>query len=394
MMLLVGTGMMMVLFQHVTDSDLGFDEENLWTARLSLRGPALSEEISRNNWSASTLQQIRAVAGVVSASVATELPLTGGHRRRVEAVAQPLSEPATAQAEYRSVSPGYFETLRIPVRLGRAFDGEDHEGSMPVVVVNETLARRYFPGGAIGEQLRVFPEDNPFGRAEIEPADQRRVVGVVADVRQVLDAQPAPPIAYVPYQQDPVAPLSLVVRTHGQPEATARTILERIDAPSTEVILQSVFVFERRIRERVRTQRFLPFSMAVFASFGLVLAGVGLYGTTSRAAVERTREFGIRQALGAGRVDVLDLVMRQSVQRGVIGLALGVVGSLAAARFFVAVLEPQQRSAFGVDLLSSSELLVAGLGAVALLTSVVLLATYLPAWRATKIDPMTALRHQ
>jgi putative ABC transport system permease protein len=395
MMLLVGTGMMVVLLRHVTHTRMGFDERNLWTARLSLRGPIRSDDAARRNWSTTMLEQVQALPGVMSAAVANELPLLGGHKRRFAAVGQTLAHDAMLQAEYRAVSPTYFETLRLPLRQGRAFDHGDREGSIPVVIVNEAMARRLFPEGAPGRRLRILSEDNSFGARPDSAADLREVVGVVGDERQTpVDALPAPPIAYVPFRQDPIAPLSLVVRTQGSPDTVVRSILDRINAPSPELILQSVFVFERAIRDRVRARSFLPISMAVFAAFGLVLSGVGLYGTASRAVAQRTQEFGIRQALGARAADVFRLVLGQSALGGAIGLALGAAGSLAAATLLLRVLDPSERSAFGADLLSASEVSLLGVGAAMLLMAVILLATYLPARRATKVDPMTALRYE
>jgi putative ABC transport system permease protein len=327
--------------------------------------------------------------------VANELPLRGSEKRLFEAVGETPSADSTLQAEYRAVSPTYFETLRIPLRQGRPFDSGDREGSIPVVIVNETMARRLFPAGVLGRQLRIVPEDAASGARLDSAAGLHEVVGVVADTRQTpIDALPPPPIAYVPFSQGPIAPLSLVVRTQGPPDSVARAILDRINAPSPQLILQSVFVFERVIRDRVRARSFLPISMAVFAGFGLVLSAVGLYGTASRAVVQRTREFGIRQALGARTADVLRLVLGQSALGGAIGLALGAAGSLAAATLLLRVLDPRERSAFGADLLSASEISLVGVGAAMLLIAVILLATYLPARRATKVDPMTALRYE
>jgi predicted permease len=393
MMLLVGTGLMVALVRHVTYIDMGFDASNLWTARISLRGPVRSDDGMRRNWAAATLEQIEALPGVVSAAVATELPLLGGNKRRFEAVGQsaagrPVASETGLQAEYRSISQTYFETLRIPLRQGRVFHGEDREGATPVVIVNETMARRLFPEGALGRRLRI-------GAASDLAAEVREVAGVVANVRQTpIDALPPPPIAYVPFRQHPIAPLSLVVRTQGSPETVARAILDTIKAPSPEVILQSMFVFERAIQDRVRARSFLPISMAVFAVFGLVVSGVGLYGTASRAVAQRTREFGIRQALGARAADVLRLVLGQSALGGASGLVLGAAGSFAAAALLLRLLDPVERSAFGADLLSAFEVLLIVHGAAVLLIAVILVAAYLPARRATKVDPMTALRHE
>jgi putative ABC transport system permease protein len=299
------------------------------------------------------------------------------------------------KAEYNTVSTAYFETMRIPLHQGRVFSAEDREGSTPVVIVNETMARQFFPEGALGRRLRVFPDEASAAADPSSAAALREVIGVVADVRQTpVDAFPAPPIAYVPYGQDPTAPLSLVVRTQNAPETVARAILDSIHAPSPEVVLQSMFSYENEIRDRIRGRSFLPVSMAVFAAFGLVLSGVGLYGTASRAVGQRIQEFGIRQALGARTTDVLRLVLGQSTLGGTIGLALGAAGSLAIVTFLLEMLDPRERAAFGADLLTSSEILLVGLGGAALLIAVILMATYVPARRATKVDPMTALRYE
>jgi putative ABC transport system permease protein len=391
-MLLVGTGMMVLLVRQMTHTDMGFDERNLWTARLSVRGPMRTDPAARRNWAASTLEQVRAVAGVTSAAIANELPLLGGDKRRYEPVGETVAGERL-QAEYRAVSPGYLETLRLPLRQGRALQDHDHEGSVPVVLVNEAMARRLFPQGALGQRLRVLSDDIAAGAQPM--GDVREVVGVVADERQTpIDALPAPPIAYVPFRQDPIAPLSLVVRTQGPPDAVARAILDRINAPSAELIVQSVFVFERAIQDRIRARSFLPISMAVFAAFGLVLSAVGLYGTASRAVGQRRQEFGIRQALGARAADVVTLVLGQTARGSAIGLAIGATASLAAATLLLKVLDPRERSAFGAELLSASEVLLVALAAAMVLLAVTLIATYLPARRASSVDPVAALRYE
>jgi predicted lysophospholipase L1 biosynthesis ABC-type transport system permease subunit len=255
------------------------------------------------------------------------------------------------------------------------------------------MARRLFPQGALGQRLRVLSDDIAAGAQPM--GDVREVVGVVADERQTpIDALPAPPIAYVPFRQDPIAPLSLVVRTQGPPDAVARAILDRINAPSAELIVQSVFVFERAIQDRIRARSFLPISMAVFAAFGLVLSAVGLYGTASRAVGQRRQEFGIRQALGARAADVVTLVLGQTARGSAIGLAIGATASLAAATLLLKVLDPRERSAFGAELLSASEVLLVALAAAMVLLAVTLIATYLPARRASSVDPVAALRYE
>lgn len=375
MALLAGAGMMVVLTQRVTETDMGFDSQNLWTARLSLRGPLASDE-SRRAWADSTLREIEAMPGVVSAAVATEVPLRGGHVLSFESPGR-----TTGEAEFRSVSPSYFETLRVPLRLGRAFGDGDRQGSAPAAIVNETLARRYFDGQALGKRIRVAG------------GGLREVVGVVADVRQHADARPAPAIVYVPFSQQADAPLSLVIRAQSAGGAAGREALDRLGAPSGELIVLSVFDFEQALRNGAQARSFLPASMAMFAVLGLVLAGVGLYGTTSRAVSQRTQEFGVRQALGARAEDILRLVIRESGRGGLAGMTIGLAGSFAAARLLLATLAPQERAAYGVDQLATGDLVFAGAGAAGLLIVVVLLAAYVPARRATKIEPAAALSH-
>lgn len=369
MTLLAGTGMMVVLTQRAAETEMGFDAQELWTARLSLRGPLAGDE-SRRAWADAALREVQSMSGVAAAAIATEVPLRGGSVRDFEAEGL-----TAAQAEFCSVSSNYFETMRVPLRLGRAFGDGDRQGSAPVAIVNETLARRYFDGLALGKQIRVAG------------GEMREVVGVVADVRQNADARPAPPIVYAPFAQVPDAPLSLVVRG-----TTSRKVLERIQAPSGELIVLSVFDFEQALRDGARSRAFLPASMAMFAVLGLALAGVGLYGTTSRAVAQRTQELGVRQALGARARDILSLVMRESARGGLTGVAIGLAGSFAAARLLLAALAPPERAAYGVDRLAAGDLVFAGAGAAGLLILVVLLAAYIPARRATKIEPVTALR--
>jgi len=380
MTLLAGTGMMVVLTQRAAETDMGFEAQNLWTARLSLRGPLAGDD-SRRAWADAALREVEAMPGVVSAAVATEIPLRGGNVRNFEAVGERLTAGEAAQAEFRSVSSSYFDAMRVPLRLGRAFGDGDRQGSAPVAIVNETLARRYFNGQALGKQIRVAG------------GDQREVVGVVADVRQNADARPAPPIVYAPFGQVPDAPLSLVVRAESAAGATGREVLDRLGAPSGELMVLSVFDFEQAMRSGARARAFLPASMAMFAVLGLALAGVGLYGTTSRAVAQRTQEFGVRQALGARAGDILSLVMRESGRGGLAGMMIGLAGSFAAARLLLATLAPQERAAYGVDRLGAGDLAFAAAGAAGLLICVVLLAAYVPARRATKIEPVAALRH-
>jgi ABC-type antimicrobial peptide transport system permease subunit len=375
MTLLAGTGMMGVLTQRVADTDMGFAAQNLWTARLSMRGPLAGDD-SRRVWADEALREIEAMPGVTAAAVATEIPLRGGTVRSFETPGLTGGE-----AEFRSVSSSYFDAMGVPLRLGRAFGDGDRQGSAPVVVVNETLARRYFSGEALGKQIRVAG------------GELREIVGVVADVRQNADARPAPPIAYAPFSQVPDAPLSLVIRAQSAAGTTGREVLDRLGAPSGELIVLSVFDFEQALRNGARARGFLPATMALFAVLGLILAGVGLYGMTSRAVAQRTQEFGVRQALGARAGDILSLVMRESGRGGLAGMTIGLAGSFAAARLLLAKLAPQERVAYGVDRLVAGDLMFAAGAAAGLLLAVVALAAYIPARRATRIEPVTALRH-
>jgi predicted permease len=376
MMLLAGTGLAGVLLRASTGVEMGFDYRNLWAARLSLRGP-LAEVDARREWAENALRTMRSTPGVVAAAVATELPLRGGARRSFESSSGP-----GGQLEFRAVSSEYFSVMNMPLRSGRAFNDSDAAQAAPVVIVSEELARRLFSDSAIGARFRFDPDPREW-----------MVVGVVGDTRQTADARPAPPVAYVPFAQYPRAPLSLVIRTEVASGIIGSRVLEVLGAPSDELLVQSIFDFAEGMNDSHRVRRFLPILMAIFAAIGLVLASVGLYGTALRSVAARTREFGVRQALGARKGDVLGLVMRESCRGGLAGVALGGAGALAAARLVLAGLNPDERAAYGVDLASITELALSATAAAALLLIVVAVAAYLPARLAAKIEPATALRH-
>ena len=380
-LLLLGTGMMVLLAQHVSRVDLGFDQTNLWSARFSMRG-GLANPDARRAWAARSLEQVRGLPGVSFAAISTELPFTGGERRLVE-----TPEHTPSAVEYRAVSADYFEMLRTPVLLGRGFGSQDREGAAPVVIVNETLARQLFSSDALGKNLTVLAEDGGAAR------DVRRVVGVVADIRQRISGNPPAPIAYTPFRQDPMAPLSLLVRSSSDLNALGRAVLDELEAPSPDLIVLSSFAMERRVREQMLSHQFLPATMSLFALFGLVLAGVGLYGTASRAVAQRTREIGIRQALGAKASDVIRLVLSRGGQGAATGIALGAIGAWGAIKLFLSSLEPHERSAIGVDLLTRFDVAAAVFGSSALLLLIVFAATWIPAATAIRIAPAQALRH-
>jgi putative ABC transport system permease protein len=270
------------------------------------------------------------------------------------------------------VSPEYFSTMGIPLRRGRGFTDRDHEQATGVVVVSETMAAKYWPGeDPIGKRITI-------GYNNTGP---REIVGVAADVKQgnLTDAQG--PQLYAPFVQVPWPFLAAVVRTTAAPEAAAgalRQVLARLDP---EQAAGEIRTLDQYVSRSIATPRFTALLVGSFAALALLLAGFGLYGVMAYSVAQRGREIGIRMALGAQARDVRALVVGQALRMGAAGLAVGLVGALLATRVLESLL-------FGI---SASDPITFAAVSAALIT-VLVVAAYLPARRATRVDPMVALR--
>jgi putative ABC transport system permease protein len=375
LMLLVSAGLMMKTFVLLTKTNPGFNPTNVMTMSLTLPVAKYKEEPQRAAFFEELVRRVEALPGVESAAAINHLPL-GGSNSSSSFLVEGVAEPPPGQefsGRYRVCTPDYFRTMGIPVIKGRAFNEQDKAGAPPVIIVNETLARKFWPNAdAVGKRMRFTgpSKENPW----------LQVVGVVQDVRHELNI-PITPDYYLPHAQDVWSSMVLVARTKVEPLALAADIRQQVWA-----IDKDQPVFEARTMAEVRSlsvslYSFSSVSLGIFAAVALLLAAIGIYGVMSYAVTQRTQEIGIRMALGARAADVLKLVVRNGMSLALIGVIAGLGGAYSLTRLLASLL-------FGVTPTDVPTFAIVTLG----LLLVALLACYIPARRATKVDPLVALR--
>ncbi len=277
------------------------------------------------------------------------------------------------QAVIRPITAEYFKTVAIPLRSGRAFNNRDRSGAPAVAIINQTLAKTLFPNSEpVGQRLQ---SEEMNGRS-------RLIVGVAADVTPEAAAASRPAL-YLPFSQFPVPGMSLLMRTGGNPLSLVSTVRARIRALDPYVPLDRIYPLEQKVSEATTSPRFTMSLVGLFAALGMALAAVGIYGVISYAVTERTKEIGIRRALGANEAGIMWVILRQGMTLTLLGLALGLVIAVWATRLLTTIL-------FSVS--TTDPATFAGVSS--LLVAVALLACYIPARRATKVDPLDALRHE
>jgi putative ABC transport system permease protein len=375
LMLLVGAGLLMRSFVRLLDEDPGFAREGVLTLRVNPPRSRYAAGAQTAAFFEQAVERLEALPGVVAAGAVSHLPLSGqdsSRNFRIEG-----RDAATFIEQYnaamRMASPGYFRAMGIPLRRGRLLGAADREGAPRVLVINEAMARRYWPGAdPIGGRVFSGFGDQPF-----------EVIGVVGDVRhQALSQEPMPEM-YFSSLQVPWGGMNLVVRTRTRAEdhfAAVRGVIRSLerDAP-----IAAMRTLETVVAESLAQPRLNMLLLSVFAGVALALAAVGIYGVVSWSVGRRTREMGIRMALGADRVSVIAEVLRESLQPVVLGVAIGLSGALALGGLL-------ERLLYGVEPSDPATLLMVPL----ILLAVALLAAYLPARRATRVDPMVALRYE
>jgi putative ABC transport system permease protein len=379
--LLSGSGLMVHTMLRLSRVDPGFDPRNLQTVMFSLAGPAWPDA-RKQAFFAEAVERLRAVPGVENAAITYSLPILGSNWWNWFTVAgRPIPPRATMMdlpsAGIVPVSATWFDTLRIPLLRGRLFDGTDTPNSQPVAVINSSLVKLYWPNeDPIGRQIRLAGSGPTEGYGP-----WRTIVGVVGDVRQHGLDQDTPQQIYLPVVQQTRTTVFAVARTRDAVSTVAiETAIRDLD--------RSVPVFNDRtvaqvISEASSRRRVAAIVLSVFACAAVLLAAIGLYGIVAQSVTERRREIGVRMAIGATNRQILRLFLRHGLIVVAVGIACGVVAALAAARSLASLV-------FGVSVTDP-----ATLGAVAaLLTAVTLLACYLPAWSATRIDPVEALRSE
>ena len=386
-MLLAGAGLMVRTFLALQNVDPGFDPHGVLSMVVGVAGTEQAAGGHTGNFYQEVLQKVRAVPGVQSVSGINHLPLAGdewGFRFHVEG--RPPEPPGKdLVATYRAVFPGYFRTMRIPILRGRDVSDADNLRAPGVVVINDYLARRYWPGeDAIGKRITFDdPAKNP---------SWLTVVGVTKNTARSNWVSPPEEEVFLPYLQNrayldtpspPFAYLTLVVRTDLDPAALAPAIRGAIHSLDTNIPLSEIQTMDHVVAEANGQSRFYLVLLGAFATVALVLAGVGIYGVMSYSVSRRTHEIGIRMALGAQGRDVLKLVVFQGIIQALAGVAVGLAGALALSRLMAGLLygtRPTDPATFAAVVL--------------VLSAVAVAASYIPARRAAKVDPMVALRYE
>jgi putative ABC transport system permease protein len=379
--LVIGAGLMIKSFWRLLEANPGFNPDHLLTLRIKLPADVKDSKYRQPRQRALTFQQflrnIDTLPGVRSAAFTELIPLSQQDQDRWFFVIKEAPPPPPGQqfgADLRDISPGYFGTMGIPLHEGRIFTDHDNADSPRVVVIDETLARQFFPNqDPLGRHLQL---PNAAGPA-------REIVGVVGAVRDTTLDQPPQPTIYFPYLQTGDQSMSLVVRTDSQPAGILPSIKNAIWAVDKDQPVFNVKTMHEIISGVVSAPRLAFILLGVFAFLALALAAVGIYGVTSYSVSQRTHEIGIRMALGARELDVLRLVVGHGLTLAVIGLALGVAGALVLTRFLASML-------YGIRPTDP----LTYLGVCLLLTAVAIVASYIPARRASKVDPMEALRYE
>jgi putative ABC transport system permease protein len=377
LILLIGSGLMIKSFLRLQTVDPGFRTDNLLTARVLLPDTKYKEPEQRIAFFKQVLERIRQLPGVKDASAASFLPFTG-LAAATSFTIEGAPPPAAGQkpsADVRVIDPGFFRTMGIPLLKGRTFTEREASEPAGVVIINETMAERYFPGeDPIGKRVLI---------AMSSPIVPTEIIGVVGNVKhEGLDSE-VKALAYWPHPQLPYSGMSLVVRTSSDPTQLAGAIEREVQAIDKDQPITDVRTMDQLLSESTARMRFSASLLSIFAGLALVLAAVGIYGVMSYSVTQRTHEIGIRMALGARASDVLKMVVGQGMLLAVIGVGLGLVAAFALTRVISSLL-------FGV---SATDPLTFGVLAL-LLTVVAFLACFIPARKAAKVDPMVALRYE
>jgi putative ABC transport system permease protein len=377
--LLVGAGLLIQSLWRLHHVSPGLNPQNVLTFNVSLPDVRYPSEKQARFYNDLTTR-IASLPDVQSASAVLPLPLSGDRFSiSFQIEGRPVARKDEPSSDMFVITPNYFRTMGIPILKGRDFEQRDEHKSTPVIIVNQSFAKQYFPGeDPIGK--RIHPGISTW---DDEKSMMREIVGVVADIRnRALSTEPKPAY-YMPQSQVPFGQLVVVVKAARDPHSLVGSVTREVRALDQELPVFSVKTMEEYIAASVAAPRFNTTLLSIFAAVALVLTIIGLYGVMSYSVAQRTNEIGIRMALGAQARDVLTLIGRQAITLVLIGLAIGLAGALALTRLLATLL-------FGVTTKDP-----ATFAAIALLLSIVaILACYIPAWRATKVDPLEALRYE
>jgi putative ABC transport system permease protein len=371
LVLLCGAGLLIKTLWKLNAIDPGFDPQKVLVAEVVLPKTKYADEVRQTAFFQQLLERIKSLPDVESAGGTTNLPMSGTNMVFLASVEGRAN--SSFPASFRAVSQDYFRTMRIPLLKGRWFDDRDTTSSQSVVVINETMARWISPG------------EEPLGKRIKHGFNEQvaEVVGVIGDVKYAGLDQQTKPEMYAPFSQRPWPFMRVVVRTKSEPMNLATAIRTEAQAIDKDQPIDKITTMTSVVSASIATRRFYMQLLGTFAALAFLLAAVGIYGVISYSVAQRTREIGIRVALGAKQSDVLRLILAEGFWLTMLGVALGLAGAVAATRVLANLL-------FEVKPTDPTTFIALSI----LLAAVALLASYIPARRATKVDPMVALKYE
>ena len=376
--LLIGASLLVESMFHLLHASPGFEPQGVLTFNIDLPDVRYGKPQQSADFFLQLLNRIRAVPNVKSASGVLPLPLSDEViRTTFEIEGRPVPKSEEPRTHFRSVGLDYFQTMHIPLLAGRDFTPRDNRDSSPVVIINQSLARQFFPNeDPIGKRIKP-------GVSASGPEKMCEIVGVVGDVKHRNLWRSPDPESYVPYDQVPIGQMYVVVRADGDPLALMPAMRDQVKSMDTELAVYNGRTLDDYVAASVAQRRFTSLLLEVFAGAGLLLAVVGLFGVMSYTVSQRMHELGVRIAVGAEKADILRLILKHGMRMTLAGTVIGLLGTLALS----GVLKSQL---FGIT--PTDPLTFLGVALVLLL--VALAACYIPARRATRVDPLVALRYE
>ena len=382
LVLLIAAGVFVQEFLDRVHAGFGIDSNQVLTANISLSNAGYKDSSKQAAFFQEAIQRLAALPGVISAGATSTLPL-GDYERTVTFSIEgrpALSRTERGRTDYFAISPDYLRALGIPLIRGRNFLSSDSAQEPPVALVNQAFVRRYFPNeDSIGKRIRL-------DTSGLDRPDWSEIVGVVGDVRDSFEQRKYVPQAYEPYTQKSSSVMTLVVRTGSDPAAFAPTLRRAVWGVDKDQPIAAAQTMNQVMAQSGAGMRVANILIGTFAGLGLALAAVGVFAVMAYAVAQRTHEIGIRMALGARRSDVLRMVVKKGLVLGAVGIGSGL--ALAAPLVWLKL------GLVNDDLLPFDQRGPVFLAAVFLIWLAALLASYVPAWRATKVDPILALRHE
>ncbi|MGC2404546.1 MAG: ABC transporter permease [Acidobacteriaceae bacterium] len=374
LVLLTGAGLLLKSFWKLLEVQPGFSPESVLTAKIDLPSVKYKEPYQQAQFVRRLIEQLASLPNAPQAAVSAGLPFSDISDAGIRIDGRPISEADSGTtANYYRVTSLYFRAMGIPLIRGRLFTQDDNASTQPVVLINETMARRFFPeGDPIGKRLDIAG-----------PAYLREIVGVVGDVKQASLKAPIAPQVYEPFLQKPADSFSVIVRSAGDPRPLADAVRQQVLMLDEDQPISNVRTMEEAVAATETQDRFSTFLLGLFAFLALILAAVGIYGVIAYSVAQRTHEIGIRIALGARQSGILALVLIQSLRVVLIGVGIGLAVSLGLTRLMVSLLYEVKANDPIIFVAVSITLL-----------GVALAAVFIPARRASRVDPMVALRYE